>query len=534
MQRDTKNINSIDVERSELRYIFYTHDFHHLIADFMDLGFRKEAHESTPCTRTVYFGSKIGLKPGLSIKARIYSLHRTQNVWHIEPDTLFNLLEVKNTVNLRERAAITMRMEEDQLNHAFMMDSHFRQVARDIIIRIQRATEDGILKDSTFKSKSRLKKSDLIEDPSSTQLSLNDIVTVLTKPGVLDDNLSPKLLGILNGKIRPIYRYSLIPYLMTQYTRLHMIPVNEDWLGGIRVTVDPGVEYYNILLHDTDDFMEHHSAIAEFMKREKFCRLEFKINPTFLESQPELDAGISKILQRYGCLAYLSKKWAGVTLVSDRHIKKQAFWRESMEKRISGFFPVDQSWFDYNIIIGELKRIINDSSNFSTYETQPRMLVKNENYVTGYLGVPVPSLVVRVEGPNIKYHLPPESYPIFLSRNEPDFFILEEWIQPVRSTLISSKAELDNILHPSIEIEAHSFFRSYGFLVQCNQSQRVYKLTIERKTDVTKYESSSKIYCKMRYIGSKERLHKSSILDMYKELQVFYGEFAGVLSQPVE
>jgi hypothetical protein len=84
---------------------------------------------------------------------------------------------------------------------------------------------------------------------------------------------------------------------------------------------------------------------------------------------------------------------------------------------------------------------------------------------------------------------------------------------------------LDNILHPSIEVEGYTFFRSYGFLCMNLNSDRVYKLTIERKTDLKNKEPRSKIYCKLRYLGNEVGLIPINKSDIYKELQIFYKEF---------
>ncbi|MBD3230948.1 MAG: hypothetical protein GF329_22405 [Candidatus Lokiarchaeota archaeon] len=77
----------IDLERSELRYIFYARDQASLIQDIIDLGFKQLYFHGTPITQTIYFGSNRGLRPGLSIKARRYSAKKAQNVWDIDEDS---------------------------------------------------------------------------------------------------------------------------------------------------------------------------------------------------------------------------------------------------------------------------------------------------------------------------------------------------------------------------------------------------------------------------------------------------------------
>jgi hypothetical protein len=150
----------------------------------------------------------------------------------------------------------------------------------------------------------------------------------------------------------------------------------------------------------------------------------------------------------------------------------------------------------------------------------------------GYLGVPTPALIVTIEGPVINYSLPAQSYPVKLTHSKPAFFISEEYNKPHRSVIISSKKELDETIHPSIYIQGVSFFRSYGFLVISTTSSRVYKLTIEKKTE-TGDRSQSETYCKMRYIGLHDGLPESNIQEIYDELQQFYSEFSSVMTKPI-
>ncbi|NHJ41101.1 MAG: hypothetical protein FK731_13805 [Asgard group archaeon] len=543
-QKNSKSLfqPSIDFERSEYRYIFYAHDQEELIQDFIDLGFRIHVYKQSPITKTIYFGSRKGLKPGLSIKGRIYSSNQTENIWRLNPNTLFNLLEIKSTIKEDETFLYGFMAEDEHLK-SLISDGELKDIPSDIIYRIQKASEGRLLIDSTLKTKSRLSKEN-IRPELTTNLTLSEIINILTKPSELDEKLSSEVSDLLNEKIRPIYYKSLIPYVMTQYSRIHLIPTDTNLLDIIRVTIDPGVDYYDIILDDPDTFIENPKAIAEYINREKFCRLEFKINPTSIKKTKGLDQTIGSIIRKYKCIGYISKKWSGVTMVSERHINKQAFWREAFGKSISGFFPVDSSWFSYGSVTEGLLQLIKKSKSFKAYEKNPRVLVKNENFVQGFLGVPSPSLIVTVEGPYITYNLPPISYPVKLTKTMPEFYIVEDSINPVRSNIISTRSQLEDILHPSIEIEGYSFFRSYGFLVEGQKSNRIYKLTIERKTSVQemiadptseKLDSKQKteIYCKMRYIGTEDRLYKIDEQSIFNELEAFYEEFSPFMSEPL-
>ncbi|NHJ49875.1 MAG: hypothetical protein FK733_18930 [Asgard group archaeon] len=533
---------SIDFERSEYRYIFYAHDQEELIQDFSDIGFKTHVYKKTPITKTIYFGSRKGLKPGLSIKGRIYSNVQTDNVWRLTPDTVFNLLEIKSTIKDDETFLYGFMIEDEKMK-SLVSDEESVDMPIDVIYRIQKASEGRLLIDSTFKTKSRLSKDALRPEDIKNNLTFSEIITLLTKPSDLDNKLSPEVSDLLNRKIRPIYHKSLIPYVMTQYSRIHLLPTKQKWKDIIRITIDPGVDFYDIILDNPKDFIDNPNATAEYINREKFCRLEFKLNPVSIKNAKDLDKTIGSIIRKYRCIGYISKKWSGVTLVSERHIEKQAFWREAFAKSISGFFPVDESWFSYGSVTEGLLQLIKKSKSFRTYRKDPRVLVKNENFVQGFLGVPSPSLIVTVEGPHITYNLPPTSYPVKLTKILPEFYIVEEPINPVRSNIISTRSELEDILHPSIEIEGYSFFRSYGFLVEALKSNRVYKLTIERKTSVQELadpqsenqelKHKTEIYCKMRYIGTEDRLYKVDEESIFNELEAFYDEFSPFMSEPL-
>ena len=538
----SKDQPSINLERSELRYVFFSHDDEKLIHDFESLGFVPKVYEETPITKTIYFGSSTGLELGLSIKARIYSPSRSDLIWRIDSSTPFNLLEIKSTISMDE--ALLLGIPETIASQAGLLDFSFDKETRDkdIVYRIQKASESGILRDSSYKAKSRLEgwQDAPVEDvktisATESNLKFSEIVTIISKKSLLDKKLSPELRELLNKKIRPFYQRNLVPFVLTQYRRIHLIPQDPSLQDIIRVTVDPGVEYYQLILENPANFIDDPRIIAEFTKRERFCRLEFKLDPIRIAQFPLLEQQIGKILARYGCMAYLSKKWVGTTLVSERHIEKMALWSETatLGISISGYFPVDETWFNYRKISGNFYDLIVKSPTFDHFEKNPRILVKSENYIIGYLGVPTPSLVVMIEGSFITYRLPAHSYPVKLTKQQPEFFISEEYDKPLRSISVSTKDELDRVLHPSIYIEGVSFFRSYGFLVISNHSSRVYKLTIERKTD-TGLRPRSETYCKMRYVGIRDGLPKSNLQGIYDELLQFYTEFWPIMAKPLE
>ncbi len=533
--------NSIEFERSELRYIFYINDLANLIRDFKVLGFHQQVFLDFPITQTIYFGSKRGLQPGVSIKARIYTNSQFQNSTELEEDTRFNLVEIKSTVG-EDEVYLHGKLDPERIKQNLILEDLSEKVLKDIVFRIQRISEDGLLRDSTIKVKSRLKREDIASDDDMEDtlqnLTLKEIVILLCKQSKLDEKLSFEVKSLLNMKICPFFYKSLVPFFITQYARIHLVPDKPELQNFIRVTIDPGVEYYETTFENGSNFLDHSKIRAEFVNREPFCRLEFKLDPIALKQEEDLDVKISEIMRNYGCIAYVSKKWSGVTMVSERHIEKQAFWRELLGVSISGYFPVEQSWFNYDTIYSSILEgfldLIKHSKIFVPYEKEPRVLVKNHNFITGILGVPNPSLIVTIEGPSVVYSLPPKSYPVKLNIDQPEFYIIEDPERPIRNIMISSKAELDKALHPSIRMEGDSFFRSYGFLVMHKKTHRIYKLTLERKIDLKGNDLITEQYCKMRYIGSIDCLYNSNQQEIYDELLQFYEEFAVLMNQPLK
>ena len=63
---------------------------------------------------------------------------------------------------------------------------------------------------------------------------------------------------------------------MTQYSRIHLIPDDPIWKQTIRITIDPGVEYYGLDFLKKNDFLNHPDITGEYLDREKFCRLNSK------------------------------------------------------------------------------------------------------------------------------------------------------------------------------------------------------------------------------------------------------------------
>ena len=134
----------INLERSELRYVFFSYDQKSLIDDFLKLGFEKQIYQETPVTRTIYFGSVSGLERGMSLKARVYSHENVKNLWNISSDTEFQLLEIKSTLSDEEMSGLE---NLKSINKFGLIINENPEAAGNNIFRIQKAGEDGLLRE---------------------------------------------------------------------------------------------------------------------------------------------------------------------------------------------------------------------------------------------------------------------------------------------------------------------------------------------------------------------------------------------------
>ncbi len=75
-----------------------------------------------------------------------------------------------------------------------------------------------------MKLKSRLSKKDIKAERSISKLTLDEIITVLTTESEQDERLSENVLKLLNETVRPKYKKKLVPLVVTQYERIHLIP----------------------------------------------------------------------------------------------------------------------------------------------------------------------------------------------------------------------------------------------------------------------------------------------------------------------
>ena len=130
-------------------------------------------------------------------------------------------MEIKSTLSDEEMSGLE---NLKSINKFGLIINENPEAAGNNIFRIQKASEDGLLRDSTMKLKSRLSKKDIKAERSISKLTLDEIITVLTTKSELDERLSENVLKLLNETVRPKYKKKLVPLVVTQYERIHLIP----------------------------------------------------------------------------------------------------------------------------------------------------------------------------------------------------------------------------------------------------------------------------------------------------------------------
>ena len=145
--RPEKTRRLVDLERREDRFIIYVRDTRELI-EALDAHTRQLSFPRTPVTRTVYFGDDSrGLPPGLSIKARSYERERLPGRWDLNPESKFELLEIKRTVQVDRDLASSARAKRSG-------SAKGGGQTRDAMVEILRLS-GAILGRSTYKTKQR-------------------------------------------------------------------------------------------------------------------------------------------------------------------------------------------------------------------------------------------------------------------------------------------------------------------------------------------------------------------------------------------
>ncbi|MHA2173845.1 MAG: hypothetical protein ACXABI_03385 [Candidatus Hodarchaeales archaeon] len=515
---------SIEFERSETLYLFFSYDQDDLIQEFGKIGLTPKMYQDTPVTRTLYLGSTVGMKPGVSIKARSYGFFGQKNIYHLKPESEFDLLEIKLTTG------------QTSLSSS-LIDSQDK--SDDLVFSFQRSLDEALLKRKPrLKKKSRLMKTKNPDFPfegkNSDKLTFKQIIQVLSSSSELDTYLKPRLLNNLNGMVRPLYGKSILPYIITQYARIHFIPTEdaEGWKDIVRLTIDPGVEFFNLVQKDPKNFVDNPEMIAEFLMKEPHSRLELKIDPRALEEYPQLRNDLKAIFKKYGLMNSISKKWTGLNLTTNHYITQQNLWCE--RENFYCTFPVHRSWNRFGSPRLIFSRLIKPSENFTPYSKDLKVLIKNVSSVDAVTRFSDQDLHVSLRASRLVFNLPPkiESYK---DKNSKTMFNVFREEKPIRDVQINSIKQLEEVLKQMpTKIVEHSYYRSYGGFILSKNTNRIYKFSIERKRQTVDQEIKAKFYCKLRYMGAKVGLLHDNEKEIISDFTAFYESFKNILPQSIE
>ncbi|UCG01989.1 MAG: hypothetical protein JSW11_20620 [Candidatus Heimdallarchaeota archaeon] len=512
---------SIEFERSETLYLFFSYDQEDLIQEFGRIGLTPKTYEDTPVTRTLYLGATVGMRPGVSIKVRSYSPDWAKNVYHITPDSEFDLLEIKLTTG---QATISSSLIDSQ------------DESSDLVFSFQRSLDDALLKRRPrLKRKSRLMKAKNpnfpFEGKNSNKITFKQVIQVLTSSSELDEFLNPKLLNNLNGKVRPLYGKTILPFIVTQYGRIHFVPQEDagEWKDVVRVTIDPGVEFYNLIQKDPETFVDKPEMIAEFLMKEKHSRLELKIDPTALEQYPKFKNDLKAIFKKYGVMNSISKKWTGLNATTDHYIAQQNLWCERENRYCT--FPVHRSWYRFGSPRLIFSKLVNPSENFVPYANDLKVLIKNVHSVDAVTHADQ-EFHVSLQASRLIFNLPPEIQPY--EDNNSKLNVIREK-KSIRDIQLYSKKQLEKLTEEfPMDIIGHSYYRSFGGLICSENTNRIYKFSIERKRTMIDRQLKAKFYCKLRYLGSKFRLLQDDEEEIVSDFKTFYDKFNDHFSRPIE
>ncbi|MHA2074941.1 MAG: hypothetical protein ACW97X_10005 [Candidatus Hodarchaeales archaeon] len=515
---------SIEFERSETLYLFFSYDQDDLIQEFGRIGLIPKTYDDTPVTRTLYLGATVGMRPGLSIKARSYSPDWAKNVYHVKPDSEFDLLEIKLTTGQTIISSSLLDVQDE---------------SSDLIFSFQRALDDALLKRRPrLKRKSRLMKaknpSFPFEGKNSNKITFKQVIQVLSGSSDLDEFLNPKLLNSLNGKVRPLYGKTILPYIVTQYGRIHFIPQEDagEWKDVVRVTIDPGVEFFNLVQKDPTNFVDKPEMIAESLMKEKHSRLELKIDPKALEQYPKFKSDLQAIFKKYGLMNSISKKWTGLNSTTNHYIAQQNLWCE--RENLYCTFPVHRSWYRFGSPRLIFSKLIKPSENFKPSTEDLKVLIKNVHSVDAITRISDQEFQVSLQDSRLVFNLPPEIQS-YEDRDSKFMFNVVQEKKPIRDIQIYSKKQLEEITKElSMTVIGHSYNRSFGGLISSKNTNRIYKFSIERKRTMIDRQLKAKFYCKLRYLGSKTGLLQDNKEEIISDFTACYKNFKDTFSQPIE
>ena len=453
----------IDLERREDRFIIYVRDTRELI-EALDKHTRQLSFPNTPVTRTVYFGDVArGLPPGLSIKARSYERERLPGRWDLVPASLFELLEIKRTVEV-DRARVPTPRARRATRAKSKLDK-----TRDSMVEILKLS-GSILGRSTDKSKQR--------KPSIT---LTDLMQVIGDPKSVRKTIDKDLYVHLLETVSPFEDFSWLPVIGTEYERTHFVTLDEQYRDVFRATLDTRVTHYAF-----DENSNGHVGVP--VGTEDFSRFEVKLDEASL-ADTELGDWLDQMIVAFRAFRIPSKKYRGMTLRSVYQVRREGLRNELPGFRVyTEFVSRPVRYRDHEHYLN-LARYIQSSKTFRLYRKEPHLLEEHEHYVEGrHKG-----LSVTISGSQLDYWRDRE-----LIAEKP-IAIYREDARPVTSVPLTSRQDFDKAtgIAKMKNRESH-YIRSRGFLVENRRSGRVYTVALERRIGS---ESPAIYFATVEYAG---------------------------------
>lgn len=436
----------VDLERREDRFIIYVRDTRELV-EALDVHTRQLNFPDTPVTRTVYFGDNArGLPPGLSIKARSYERERLPGRWDLAPESKFELLEIKRTVEVEQELALSKRQRRSNAARSTS------QKPRDAMVEILKLS-GLILGRSTHKSKQR--------KPRTT---LTDVLRVISDPQSVRRSVDKELYVHLLETVGPFEDFSWLPVIGTEYERTHFVTLDDQYRDLFRATLDKRVTHYA--------FDENSGGyVGVPVGTEDFSRFEVKLDEARLAGTV-LGDWLGQVIVQFRAFRIPSKKYRGMTLRSVYQTRREGLRNELPGSRVYTEFasrPVRYRDHEHYV---NLARYIQSSKAFRLYREVPHLLEEHEHYVEGrYKG-----LSVTISGSQLDYWRDRELLV------EKPIAIFREDARPVTSVPLTSRHDFDKAsgVAKMKNRESH-YIRSRGFLVENRRSGRVYEVGLERR-----------------------------------------------------
>ena len=476
---------NIDLERREDRFLIFildTQDVIDSLSEFADVI----EYEKTPVTHTLYCGDRVrGLPPGLSVKARTYSIDRQVGRWDVSMNTEFNLLELKRTV------AAAAPETEGAASVDFDFDFIAEQRGYEELYEVLDLAAQSFPRDS-MKSKKR-----------TGSISMAQVIDLLSNPVRYYKKIPEDLYLFLLEHVHPLDDFKWMPLNGTEYRRKHFKTKDPQYRDCFRATLDTRVTHYSFRPRDEDRYIGTPVGV------EDFSRLEIKADYDKLKGTP-LGERIGEIILEFKAFRIPSKKYRSLTMRGEDIVEKFGFKNEIPNHHIQAYFMARPIRYKDREHYANLARYIKTSGTFKLFQKPPMLLEEHVNAVCGK----DKDINVRLTGNTIIYDRPAEE------KTKDDLVIQTTDIMPVAQIPIESRDELSLAVFKKLKEKNNRYLRSKGFLVQQKKSKRVYKVALERR--IYGERQSNEDIC-IKYMGKEGCVSSFDVMDKIEsEIKALY------------